>query len=142
MSNDVPKPPEFPWKKGDQGSYSSLVIEVHVCKDAHGRIFSMHKLQDDTDRETALSWPSGGQEQVAFALLTETLRREALFGILVRMTRDRELPTRFAAMDPDARQALIVEMGSQLCAQINAVSEKMAEAAVEEALLGILRDHQ
>lgn len=142
MSNDTLKPPAFPWQKGDQGSYAALVIEVHVCKDESGRVFSMHKLQDTKDRETALSWTSGGQEQVAFALLTETMRREALFGLLVRMTKDPTLPLRFKAMSPEDKQALIREMSVQLQSQVAAVVGKMADAAMEEALVDIASAHR
>jgi len=97
----------------------------------------MHTLQDAQDQNTAMSWPTGGQEQVAFALLTETLRREALFGVLVRMTKDKTLPDRFVQMSPEMQQALLSEMGQQLRDQLSAVAEKMAEAAVEEALRNI-----
>lgn len=142
MSHDGPKPPPFPWKKGTQESYASLVVEVLVCKDEHGRVFSMHRLQDALDRDTAMSWTTGGQEQVAFALITETVRREALFGLLVRMTQDPLLPVRFKAMSDNEKQTFIQQMASQLRAQVSAVVDKLADAAMEEALLDILAAHE
>jgi len=130
----VPQPPKFPWAKGNHKSFGAVVVEVHVCKDEHHRVFSMHQLQGPLDIETALKWPSGGQEQVAYALLTETLRREALLGMLVRMSKEPTLPARLLTMTEEERGVVTAEMTERLKAQINSVMDRLATAAVHEAM--------
>ena len=130
----VPQPPKFPWAKGNHESYGAVVVEVHVCKDEHHRVFSMHQLQGPLDRETALKWPSGGQEQVAYALLMETLRREAMLEILIRMSKEPTLPARLLTMTEDERGKVTTEMVDNLKSQINTVMDRLAVAAVHEAM--------
>jgi hypothetical protein len=90
MADNIPQPPALPWTKGDHGSYSMVKVEVEVCRDEFGRVYTLHRLQDETDRETVMKWPSGGQEQIAFALLLEAVRREAVLGVLLELTKDKE----------------------------------------------------
>ena len=93
-----PQPPARPWKKGDQTDYSALIIEVEVCRDKQGMVFSSHRLQGVEDRQVAMSWPTGGLEQVCFALLVEAVRREALLGIITVMSGEPEVLQRLARL--------------------------------------------
>jgi len=59
-----------------------------VVRDAQGDVWSQHDLQSDQDREVAGAMPSGGIEQAAHALLCESIKREALLDILIKMSND------------------------------------------------------
>ena len=125
-------PPPRPWKKGDQGSYSTVVLEVEVCKDEYGRVYTGHHPQDEGDEKVLMTWPAGGQEMVAFALLTEAVRREALYGLLIEMSKNKGTLER--AADPEERTKLISELAGRLKTQTERTVERLAKAAVDEAL--------
>jgi hypothetical protein len=76
------------WEKGRHDDHEVVVIEVRIRRDAHGRVVSNHFPQDETDLSILEGWPSGGMEQVAFALLTEAVRREALLDVILQASAD------------------------------------------------------
>lgn len=140
MTTDVTQPPPPPWEKGTHEDYSSLVIEIAVCRDARGRVFSRHALQDALDHETAMKWPGGGQGEVAFALLVEAVRREALLGLLVALTDDPDFATKIDALDPEEREAKMGELVVNLRSQMDNVVARLARGALEEAVLTVTGD--
>jgi len=111
-----------------------LAVEVEVCRDAEGRVFSSHGLQSDEDVQIALSWPSGGQEQVGFALLTEAVRREALLEILLVLSKDESFPQRFAGMSFEEKEAQVADLTARLRVQMDNVVARLAKGAIEEAI--------
>lgn len=70
------------WKKGKHDTYTAFEILVHVCQDREGAVFTQHSLSDE-DAQLASELKSGGEEQIAFALLFEAVRREVYLEILV-----------------------------------------------------------
>lgn len=127
-------PPPHPWKKGQQGGYSSLILEVAVCRDEFGRVFSAHQLQDELDRQTVMTWPGGGQEAVAFALLLEAARREAILGIILKMSKDPDYLASATASD-EARREAIEELAKIVRVQVNRTLRDVAASVVEEAFV-------
>jgi hypothetical protein len=134
MTDPTHAPPPRPWKKGDQGHYSALVVELRICRDAGGRVFSEHILQDDADREVAMSWEGGGQEEVAFALLVEAVRREALLEAMMAATKDPHLLSGFAQFSIEEREGVVRDLTQRLRVQVEGVVSRLASGAVEEAL--------
>jgi hypothetical protein len=136
MATTTPQegPPPGPWEKGDHDTYSSITLEVKVCRDQHGRIYSMHQLQDELDHTTAMQWRTGGQEQTAFALLVEATRREALLSLLVRLTKDPDVAAKVASMTEEERQAWVAEVSAGMQEQMANSIRRLADAAVMEAL--------
>jgi hypothetical protein len=136
MSTDSTPPPSpvppRPWKKGDQGAYSMVVLELEVCKDEFGRVFTGHHPQDESDEKLLSTWPAGGQEMVAFALLTEAVRREALFGLLIEMSKNKD--TLDKVKDPEERAKIVQALTERLQVQTERTVKRLAEAAVNEAL--------
>jgi len=126
------QPPPRPWKKGTQEGYSALSIEVEVCQDTNGCVFSAHQPQSEEDRVTALSWNSGGQEQVAFALLVEATRREAFLEMLIQMSQDEGYPKRLLELSAEEREPLLREMTQRITAQMNSVVSRLARGIIEE----------
>lgn len=80
----------------------------------------------------ALSWNSGGQEQVAFALLVEATRREAFLEMLLQMSQDEGYPKRLLALPPEEREPLLREMTQRITAQMNSVVSRLARGIIEE----------
>lgn len=130
MSNSPP----LPWYKGSHKDHSVAVVEVEVCRVHHtGHVFSTHHLQDQVDNSVVMAWPGGGQEQVAFALLTEAVRREAILEFLVQMSHDPEwLPT-LQAMSDEERDTKFKELGVSLTKVVQNIVDGIAENCVREA---------
>jgi len=135
MTSNAPQPPPYPWSKGDNDDHAALVVEVHVCRDSHGRVFSNHRLQEKLDEDTAMLWPGGGQAEVGFALLTEAVRREAILELLVALTEDPEFVTTLNALPPEERTARMGELVVGLRRQMDKVVARLAEGALEDAVL-------
>jgi len=132
-NNGKPVPPPRPWKKGRDGSYETVVVEVHVCRDEYGRVWTDHNLQEELDTEIALTWPSGGQEQLAFGLLTEAVRREAMLEMLILLSKDRQYVTKLLAEGEEKTAEQLNEVVKRLQVQMNRTIKLIAEAAVREA---------
>lgn len=128
------KPPKTPWKKGTHKDHSTLVVEVHVARDALGQVYSNHTLQDQTDHVTAMSWPGGGQEQIAFAMLVEAVRREAIVEMLLCMSQDPQ----FTQKVSEGLDEVVREMTAKLKAQLTHALDNLGEDAVREALSRIV----
>ncbi len=81
--------PDLPWVKGVNAEYRSFNILVKVCQDNNGLIWSVHEPETEQDKETCQTLPSYGVEQMAYALLSEGVRREAFLQVLLA-EQDRE----------------------------------------------------
>lgn len=137
MSTSQINPPPQPWQKGSHGSHSVLGIEVQVCRDAEGRVFSCHQLQGADDLTVAMSWPGGGQEEVGFALLAEAVRREALLEMLLLVSKDASFPQRFEGMSFEEKETQIAELSARLRVQMSSVVARLARGAIEEAIYNV-----
>ncbi len=130
-------PPPHPWVKGTNETYSMISLIVDLCQDNTGRVFSAHRLQEPLDYTTAMSWPGGGQEQVAFGLLVEAARREAVLGLILMLSKDPELLNALKASE--ARQEeLLASMSSAIQAQFARTLQRIAGAVAKEALQATL----
>jgi len=127
--------PDGSWAKGPHPDHAVAVVEVHVYRDEQGRVFSRHQLQNDTDDETAMSWPGGGQGTIAFGLLLEAIRREAMLELLLQMTHDPGSIQRLQTLPEDKRGEAFEQMARLLRLQMNKTIAKVARGAVEEAYL-------
>jgi hypothetical protein len=133
-------PPPGPWQKGQHTVYDLVVAEVTILRDEVGRVYSQHKLQDEGDVGVASKWPSCGIEQMAFALLTEATRREALLQMLLLESKSPEQFKQLQEMSPEDRQAKFEEMGRKLRLQMNKTINDLAVGAVHEAYLTATAD--
>ena len=130
------RPPPRPWKKGKQEDYSAFTLEVQVCGDSTGRVWSYHEYQSPADEEAALGFPFGGAQQVAYALLTEAYRREVFVDALVELTKNplllqayqdgdsesrKQLEDRLAEASREVMQRTLARMGSDVPREILAM---------------------
>ena len=134
------QPPPMPWEKGNHRLYSMAKLELEVCRDEFGRVFSFHRLADETDKATVMEWPAGGQEQIAFALLTEATRREAILGLLLRMTKEPDFIARFEAATEEEQAVLLSELADILRVQMNRTVTRLASVVVSEAVQMVRRE--
>lgn len=126
----VPNPP---WRKGFNKDYTHFVIEVHVAKDQNNQVFSFHKLQHEQDEATCVRLPHQGLEETVFALLTETIRKEALLETLVLVSNDEEFQERLLSgeeIDDDLVQTVTEATKDVLVKAL----DKQVVLAVQESL--------
>lgn len=131
--------PKTPWKKGQQDGYSMAAVEVQVCYDDLKQVYSQHEPQSDEDRELLMSWPGGGQEHVAFALLCEATKREAMFSMLLNMSNKPEFIARLQGMSDEERDAAFEEMSVAVMATMGETVRRIAKDAVAAAFEDVAR---
>jgi len=136
----ITHPPPFPWGRGEQRvevdgiryAYTTVHVVVEVCRDEIGQVFSHHRLSDEGDEKTIGDWPGGGQQEVAFALLTEAVRREALVEFLVQMSNDKTFLEEIKALEGAELEAKLAELTKALRVQMNRTVGRLADAAIRE----------
>jgi len=134
------KPPPLPWKPGKHEDHEVIHIEVLVCKDKYDRVFSTHALHSPMDEQVARMWKSGATQQVAFALLTEALRREAVVGLLVKLTDNPKYLIDFLAMPQEQRDAELEAMSVAMLGTVGKTAHQMARDIVREAVENVVQD--
>lgn len=110
-----------------------IIIEVRIRRDEYGRVSSIHDLQGEEDRKTVLSWPSGGLNEVAFALLSEAVKREAIVDVGLQATHDPTFLNKLKTGDA-AKESAVSELSKILCAGIAVTVSRLAENAIRGAL--------
>lgn len=107
------KVPQRPWKKGDQGDYTSFNITVRVAE-TQENVFSDHELESQEDHLIAKELRSGGLRQSAYALMTESIRKEILYTILVKLQDSPEHLKKYFESTPATKLQLESEMGNTI----------------------------
>jgi len=133
--------PPKPWTPGKHPTYSALQLVVNVCQDEHGNVWSDHDFHTPADASVAGDLPQGGAPQVAHALLTEAVRREAFMCALVELTKDGEYLARWVAADDEGKARMETDIGFAAKHVITQTLEKMVPGAVSE-VLAMMADHQ
>ena len=129
------------WVKGQHESedHDVIVLEVVVLRErSTGRVYSTHRAQAESDEQVALSWPSGGLEQAAYALLAEAIRREAVLDVILEASRDPGLKARYQEASPEGRKAVASRLSSLLRESMSRTTARLSEAALQGALEQIL----
>jgi hypothetical protein len=109
--------------------------QVHVTvvvdrDDQTGAVMSSHYLASKTHEEEVLRWPSGGMEQIGFALLVEAVRREAMLDVILCLSREQGLLQRYQG-DP---QSVVQEIKPGMIEALHNLIDRLAEGALKEAL--------
>ena len=127
-------PPKELWESGKQGNCSTVVLEVRVCLDAAGKVWSAHTYKSQADALLASSWAGGGVRQISFALLTEALRREVYTCALVELTKDSAFLEKYSGADDETREKMVLDLGNAAQAVLTSTSKRMAQSAAQEVL--------
>lgn len=126
------EPPPRPWEKGEHSDHTVFVVEVEVCINEHGQVFSTHQLQDEQDHKIAQKLPSSGLNQTAVALLLEAIRREVNLQVLIKLSHDEKVEAQIK--DPQARDLLEKEFASTVKEVLIKQVEGFSLPAVQEML--------
>lgn len=122
------------WVKGKTATREVAVVQVWVAQDNQGRVLSTHDLQAEEDLQILSGWRSGGLEQVAFALLTETVRREALLVLLMQASQNPKFISSLQSLSPAEREAEFQKLGALLTESLKQTALKLAPKAFDLAL--------
>ena len=129
----APPPPET-WVEGKHEDHDVLVLEVLVRRDhATGHVHSIHRVGSD-GVDLVSSWPTGGLEQVAFALLAEAVRREAILDMIIKATHDPEFLSGYKSATPEAQKVILNDLSTALRGTMAQTISRISEAALREAL--------
>lgn len=99
------RPPTPPWKKGVNQAYTCFSIDTEVCVDKDGQVWSSHSLERE-DEEISRTLQNYGEPQIAFALLTEALRREVFNDALLELSKDRKFIETYKTADAETRKQI------------------------------------
>lgn len=75
--------PRKPWVVGRTPTYTSFRLQVNVCQDGDGNVWSDHGFMEPVDEMISQTLRHGGVQQIAHSLLTEAVRREAFLTTLI-----------------------------------------------------------
>jgi hypothetical protein len=114
--------------------YSALTLEVHLCEDPTGRVWSYHDFQTPEDEATALGLRHAGAQQVAYALLTEAYRRECFVVVLTEMSQEPGFLDRYRSGDPEAHKALETRISEAAQEVMRRTLKKMGSDVSREIL--------
>lgn len=123
------QPPKWPWIKGEQPEYTAFQLVVNICQDTDGNVWSNHDYATGVDGALAQGLSQGGAPQVAHALLTEAIRREAFMCALIERTKDSEFLDRWRSGDEDVRAEIEAQIGNYTRHVISKTLEKMVPGA-------------
>lgn len=125
-------PPPFPWKKGHNEDYSCFSLEVKVCQDKTGKVWSVHDFASQEDREIASSIYTEGLEQIVYSLFLEAVRREAFLEALIKESQKEGFFDR--CRNPETKE----EAQEELSESVLKVSKNLIDSLAEGAVLEIM----
>lgn len=129
------KPPNSLWDKtGDHPDGSTASIEVKVCRDPSGYVWSVHKPLSDEDERVFRSWPGFGIRAIAHALLVESTRREMYMCLLAEVTKNGGLVKEYRDGDQVTKKLIEERVARVAEDNINAVVAKISNEVSKEIL--------
>lgn len=127
---EAQQPPDALWEDGP----NTAVLEVRVHQDEDGRVWSVHQFRSPSDEQKAFHWPGGGARQLAYAFLTEALRREAYTSTLVEMSKDKDFLKNYKAADEEAKAQAVAQLSQAIQTILSNTSLKMGDGIAKEIL--------
>jgi len=118
--------PEKPWIKGVNAKYAMFRLEVDICVTSDQEVFSEQRPQEKMDMDTMSSLYSYGEQQTIFGLLTETLRRETFFEILIRLSDNPKFLQEYLEQDEESRAITEGTIAEDVIELLSRTIEKMA----------------
>lgn len=137
------EPPKRPWHR-DADGYTFTELTVRVVEDDDGWTFSEHDFATPEDAEATARMRNGGVKQVAFALTTEALRREAFLCLLVEMSKvkDGERLLRVVREDPGFRERVANTVARGALATFMGMAQKMLPDIAREVIDMAMQQHE
>ena len=120
--------------------FEEVVLEVRLRRDSYGRVTSTHNPQSPADEAVLTGWPSGGLEQVVFALLTETIRREALLDVILLASKDSGVLARWATSTEEEQSQMESDLLSGLQQSLSEMTRRIATPVVRDILTRMAKE--
>ena len=128
--------PNKPWLTGKQPGYTGYRLTVNICEDDLHRVWSDHEFASLEDEKAAFSSPQMGVQQIAHALMTEAVRREAYLDLLLKMTQDPKFLSKWQGADEAGREQVVTELSAITSEVIRGKLIRMVPGLVREMLIG------
>ena len=138
----IKPPPPQPWVKGIQPEYRCFHATIEVCQDNENNVYSSHYLTEDDDALICDSLPSKGLEQLAFGLITESLRREALIEMLIRLSSDETYIERYIGAEGEAKNKTKMEFSVDMGKMLEKIMFNMIPSITEEIFDMMVENHK
>jgi len=122
--------PEELWKDGP----NTAALEIRVHQDENGQVWSVHQFRSPADEQKTFHWPGGGARQLAYAFLTEALRREAYTGTLVEMSKDKGFLKKYKESDDKGKAKMESDLSLAIQTVLSNSALKMGDSIAKEIL--------
>lgn len=136
------RPPQFPWTNGVTDKYRCFSLLVEILQTNEGYVFSNHKPSSDEDQQTASTFPNGGLEQIAFALLMEAVRRETFIGAMINMTKNKKYLEEYFSSDEEKRMEIETELAQSVREILQKNINQMSFPTAKEILFMMAENHK
>ena len=127
-------PPPLPWPVGVHPEYTATTLEVHLCEDPTGRVWSYHTFASSEAEQASCQLRHHGVQQIAYALLTEAYRREAFVVALTELSRNPQMLEDYRNGDASARAHLETLVGTSAQEVMRRTLERMGSDIPREVL--------
>lgn len=97
-------------------------------------VSSTHDFLTPKDRETSMGMKSYGLEQIAFALLTEAIRREAYLQFLIQQVENPNFLKSYTELEEEDAEIFVAKFAKTLTKALSNNVENMAEQVTKEIL--------
>lgn len=128
-----------PWERGQHPTHTAFDIVVNVCQSSEGAVYTQHFLAEE-DSKWASALRSGGEEQIAFALLCEAVRREAFLETLIEGGKDENYIRRYGEGDEEVRAKMEKELEQRILSHMLRTVHRLAADKAKEVLKIISRE--
>jgi hypothetical protein len=122
-----------PPKELFEGGSKTLSVEVRVCIDEFGTVWSFHQLSTE-DEKKASSYPGGGTQQIGHALLVETVRRETFNSALVLLESEPTFLQTWTTADETVKKELEEKLATAIHGVIERTTRRLCPSSVKEIL--------
>ena len=139
--DEIKPPPPQPWVKGVQPEYRCFHATIEICQDNEQNVYSSHHLTEDDDAKICDSLPSKGLEQLAFGLITESLRREALIEMLIRLSSDDTYIEKYLKMSEEEQRKVQMEFSIDMSKMLEKIMFNLVPSVTEEVFHMMIESH-
>lgn len=126
-------PPPRPWQKGQHEGYTCFSIEIVMCEDDEGAVWSEHRMKAE-DMQLSQTLSGGGARQIAHALLVEAVRREVFADVLVELSKGEDYLERYVGATEAEKRGLERSLANAGLAVLVELLPRMLPVAARDVL--------
>lgn len=121
-------------RTGEHPDGSVASLEVKVCTDRNGQVWSVHMPMSKEDDAIFMGWPGCGVRAIAHAMLVEATRREAYLCALARLSSDINVINAYRHGDSVIKSEIERDIGTAVVQTFEATLPKLIPSVVKEIL--------